>query len=369
MTISITDAVQQTSWVAGALLLALIFSARPANKNSIFPIELTNELKGLAILMIVFSHVGYFLVSDHRFLVPLSNYAGVGVDLFLALSGYGLAVSALRKPLSIGKFYLKRLPRVYLPVIVTLAIFLLLDFFILHRAYPVSTTLQNFLGLFPHADLYNDIDSPLWFITFLLVNYFLFPIIFQRRYPIISAVGLALTVWLFIILVPKLNLISVDLVKFYKLHFLAFPLGVMLAGIINQPPALLKLAIKKLNTKLSLRHLTMFLSALLLVLAGATLAFTYTHSFVGHEWTAEALSSVATVVAILIIFILKPIDFKILALFGVFSFEIYLLHWPIFWRYNFLFGHLPAGIAMLIYLGMFVGLGYLYKKVITKIWA
>jgi len=39
----------------------------------------TQELKGLAILSIVFAHIAYMLVSDSRFLYPLSVAAGVGV--------------------------------------------------------------------------------------------------------------------------------------------------------------------------------------------------------------------------------------------------------------------------------------------------
>ena len=86
MTIFIANAIWETRIVIVGLLLALLVSARRAKNHSFFPPSTTTELKGLAILMIVFSHIGYFLVSDHRFLVPLSNYAGVGVDLFFLLS-------------------------------------------------------------------------------------------------------------------------------------------------------------------------------------------------------------------------------------------------------------------------------------------
>lgn len=123
MTISIFNAVTQTAIVQIFLLLALVVSARRTKDSSFFSADTTTELRGLAILMVVFSHIGYFLVNDHQFLVPLSNYAGVSVNLFLILSGYGLVAAALHQPLLIGAFYLKRFVHVYLPVLITVIFF------------------------------------------------------------------------------------------------------------------------------------------------------------------------------------------------------------------------------------------------------
>lgn len=367
MIISISDVGRETAVVAFGLLLTLAFSARGAKRKTLFPIEVTNELKGLAILMIVLSHIGYFLVSDRQFLVPLSNYAGVGVDLFLVLSGYGLVTSALKKPLSIGSFYLKRLPKLYLPTILTLGIFLLLDSFFLHQTYPLKTTLLNIFGVFPRADLYLDIDSPLWFITFLLANYFLFPIIFHRRFPALSAILMTFATWIFVLGVPTLGILSPNLDHFYKLHFLSFPLGMLLAAILNQPSAWIASTTKKLQATIKNPNTINFFRFIGLILAGSTLYFTYYHSQIGESWIREAIASLAAVISIIIIFILKRIDFGSLALLGVFSFEIYLLHWPLLWRYNFLYGKFPAGIATLMYLSIFLGLGYLYNKLINRL--
>lgn len=367
MIISITDVARETAVVTFGLLFALIISAHGTKRKSLFPIEVTNELKGVAILMIVLSHIGYFLVSDRHFLVPLSNYAGVGVDLFLVLSGYGLTASALRRPLSIGKFYLKRLPRVYLPVIITLGIFLLLDGIFLNQTYPVKTIFLNLLGIFPRADLYLDIDSPMWFITFLMINYLLFPAIFHRRWPAISAMAMALVIWPLVFIIPEINLLSPNLDQFYKLHFLSFPLGMLLAAWINQPSSSLSTILNKIHALLKRHRLTQILRLTGIILAGATLYYNYYHSQIGASWQREAIASLFAVVAILIIFILKKIDFTALYILGLYSFEIYLLHWPLLWRYNFLFGRLPAGIATLIYLGLFTGIGYLFNTMIGRI--
>ncbi|MDO8499830.1 MAG: acyltransferase [bacterium] len=367
MIISITDAVRETTVVIVGLILALVISARISKDHGLFPPQTTTELKGLAILIIVFSHIGYFLVNDHRFLTPLSYYAGIGVDLFFILSGYGLVAAALRRPLSIGQFYLRRLHRIYTPVIITLLLFLLLDRLWLHQTYPLKTVIENLLGLFPRADLYKDIDSPLWYITPLLAYYLLFPLIFRRRWPAISAVLTAVAGWLIILHVPKLNVISVDLIKFYKLHYLSFPLGMLLAAWLNQPFAVVTTTAKRLATLFNQLHLATILRWLAIIIAGGVFLYIHYHPQVGEKWTTEAAVSLIAAMAIIIIFLCKKINFKILTLFGLFSFEIYLLHWPLLYRYNFLYGRLPAGTATILYLALFVGLGYLYQKMITQI--
>lgn len=363
MIISISNAVGETVVVAGALILATLVFVRRSKKTSLFPIETTNELKGLAILTIVLSHIGYFLASDNKFLQPMSNYAGVGVDLFLVLSGYGLVVSAIKTPRSVLQFYLRRLPRIYLPMIITLAIFLIADYFILHKTYPLDTTIKNFFGIFTKANLYEHIDSPLWYITFLLINYLLFPIIFHCRFPLLSAAGMGAAVWLFLKYWPPY-----DMMGYYKLHLLAFPVGMALAGLLTQPPLFLSNLTKKITEK---RVINFILRFAFLVAAGAFLVYSYYHSHVGEKWYREGITSVLSVLAVITIFIVKKIDFKFLAILGMYSFEIYLLHWPLVWRYNFIYGYLPAGSATLVYLALFVGIGYLYQrftgKVATKI--
>jgi hypothetical protein len=104
MLISVTNPVQAT-WIFSIILfIALLVSIKPRKIAEWFPASLTTELKGMAILMIVLSHIGYFLVTDTRFLWPLSIMAGVGVNLFLFLSGFGLTASQMKKDLSVRAF-------------------------------------------------------------------------------------------------------------------------------------------------------------------------------------------------------------------------------------------------------------------------
>lgn len=68
----------------------------------------TTGLKGLAVLMVVWGHVGACLhVSGIQFI------GGVGVSIFLILSGYGLEKSYINNGLQ--KFWNKKLIKVFIP--------------------------------------------------------------------------------------------------------------------------------------------------------------------------------------------------------------------------------------------------------------
>src|SRR3989344_1437294 len=51
-------------------LAVCVFLFRGKNKEGTLGRESTLALKGFAILAIIFSHIGYFLVADHSFLFP-----------------------------------------------------------------------------------------------------------------------------------------------------------------------------------------------------------------------------------------------------------------------------------------------------------
>ena len=360
----ITNAIPQTHLLIIILAIVLLASLRRKKDSSFFSVDTTTELKGLAILMVVLSHIGYFLVSDQHFLVPLSNYAGVGVDLFLILSGYGIMTSALRKPLSTGQFYRKRLSKIYLPVLLTLVILLISDALILHIFYPASLTIKNLLGFFPSADLYTDINSPLWFITPLLVQYLLFPLVFYKRMPLLAPLAIALFGWIMISLdLPKLLSITWGVYNLYRLHFIGFPLGLLLGAVLNQPPIVQKKWLTYIHSVCQSPMIHRLSRWGALVIVTGVVWVLLNHSMVGETWKKEEGLSVLTALAMITFFIIKKTEVRLLTLFGQFSFEIYLLHWPLLYRYHLFYQWVPAGIATLLYLSLFITLGWCYQKI------
>jgi peptidoglycan/LPS O-acetylase OafA/YrhL len=357
MLISINNPIQATWILTIILIIILIASARSQKTKDLFPISLTQELKGFAILAIIFSHIGYFLATDHRFLFPLSIFAGIGVDLFLCLSGFGLSLSAFNKQLTIGQFYKKNLLKLLTPFWISLILFFVLDFLILKIAYSPEFIWHSFVGFFPTADLYQDLNSPLWYFTIILLYYLLFPLIFSRKYPWISALFFYLAGACLIYYDPLWLKNVKDL---YEVHLVAFPLGILMAWLFTSNwPTKLTTKINQLEIKSWLKTIGRYvLIAVLLFIIG----YTAYYSGVGQKPAIEQSYSLITMSAIILLFLIKPIDFKLLSLLGLYSYEIYLLHWPILYRYDLLYKYFPAELATIIYLIVFLVLGFALKK-------
>jgi peptidoglycan/LPS O-acetylase OafA/YrhL len=359
MIVSITNAVAATEILGAIFLLALVVTARKQELSEWFPPALTTELKGLAILMIVASHICYFLVSDHKFLWPLSTMAGIGVNLFLFLSGLGLAASQSRKVLTVGQFYQKRLLKLFIPFWLALGTLLLADWLVLGLTRPWWYIAQSVVGIFTHADLYSDINAPFWYFTFILGYYLLFPLVFSRRRPWLSALILYIIGYLLVWWNPS-GLWSI--IYLYQVHIVAFPLGILAYwGVTRlaaaQSPAIL---VQWARGRQAVPYY--------LILAGLLAALVYAniYSGVGINNNIEQLMSIIAVMALVAIFIIKKWHLPLLSWFGLYSYEIYLWHWPLMYRYDFIFRFMPAGwewLATALYLALFIGLGWVMSKI------
>lgn len=351
MQIKVDDPLLQTTIFAGLLGLVFLLSGRRLKTAPFFSISVSNELKGLAILAVIFGHVGFFLSQNNQFLFPLSAISGVGVNLFLFLSGFGLTVSGLNRPLSPVDFYRKRLSRIFLPLWLVMGLLLTADFFLLGASYPITKTIGNFLGWYPTTDIFRDLDSPLWYFSLILFYYLIFPWLTGKRLILISPLLILLAGWL--ILQFKLP-VDAAVFNLYKLHFFAFPLGMAFAGFSQ-----------------TLSYLERKMAGWVKVGVGVSMAFvvayTAIHSGVGEGLKTEQFISLITMFALVLIFLLKNIEFKLLSLFGQFSYEIYLIHWPLLYRYDMIYKYLPPFLGTLVYLGAFLVFGFALQKVIGRL--
>jgi peptidoglycan/LPS O-acetylase OafA/YrhL len=164
-------------------------------------------------------------VSDSHFLYPFSTFAGTGVDIFLFLSGYGLSMSMSKRPLSVGSFYKQRLLRLFVPFWIVLALIVLVDATILGIQYSPTMLIQSVLAWFPRADVWADIDSPFWYMTWLLLFYLLFPIFWIKRRSYLTALILAFLASAVAFYDP----LHLQTTWLHRLHTLAFPLGILIA--------------------------------------------------------------------------------------------------------------------------------------------
>ncbi len=359
--IYITNPVLQT-WIFSLLLvLALLLTLRRRKDMQLFPLSTTQELKGLAIILIIFAHIGYGLVADTQFLWPLTNLAGLGVNIFLFVSGYGLTSSNIRKPLGIKDFYKRRLKKLFLPFWIILIVYFLLDYFVLNRTYPADYVVRSFAGIFKTADMHSDIDSPLWYFTFILFYYLIYPLLYIKKRPWLSAIIIyAIT---YALLHHSQYIENLDNVRFYQVYTLAFPLGMVAAWLNSKQNDIgkkLKQYFKAVNKSKPLKNLVYYVSIGLFIFL-----------FIYGRWQStpwdsprrEQAINILTMLCLIAVFLLKRVDFKLLYIFGIYSYEIYLLHWPLMSRYDFLFNHVYSWLALVIYMAVFVGLSILLAKV------
>lgn len=360
MNILINNPVQSTQIFLVLFLVALFFSWRKKTETAFFSMAVTQELKGLAVLAIVFAHVGYYLVTDHRFLFPLTIAAGVGVNMFLFLSGYGLTLSALAKKLSIRQFYLRRLPKLYVPFWLSCLLFLGLDFLVSGKHYGFAYVAQTLFGFFPRADIALDLNSPLWYFSFIIFYYLLYPLVFFRRYPWASAGVLYLAGYLVMKWDPPL---LGQVMRLYQVHILAFPLGVLFASLVTgiDWPKLKSKLPGLLFEETRLKPLKRGVYWLVIISLLWAIGYTAYFSHVGDVRWIEELVSLLTMSVAITLFLLKKIESRLLNMFGIYSYEIYLLHWPLLSRFDIFYHAVPAWLATSLYLVLFIIAGYLLQ--------
>jgi peptidoglycan/LPS O-acetylase OafA/YrhL len=328
-------------------------------------------LKGLGILAIVFAHISYMLVTDNTFLYPLSIAAGIGVDLFLFMSGFGLTVGMLKKQMPVIEFYQRRLVKVFIPFWIVLSVLFVCDYLFRDIHYSLVYMLQSFAGLFPRASAFEDVNSPFWYISWMLMFYALFPLLFMRERPWLTAILLAVIANIFALMDP----LHLQVNWLHRLHTNAFSLGILLAWWMHSKPATVKVLEEFRNQPgTKIRYLVAFIA---LITAGymachntpdnwPTVAGLLESSGFDKGFFIGQASSLLAMTALIVFFSLKTFDNKFLYIYGVYSYETYLLHWPLMSRYDIFFHHLPVWAATIAWLVAFLGVGWALRKAIDN---
>ena len=360
------------------LATGLLLSLRRATHDELMPVAVTHELKGLAILAIVFAHISFMLVTDFRFLYPLALGAGVGVDLFLFISGFGLTVGMLKKPLAVLPFYRRRLLRLFIPLWVVLTALFAADAAFLGRSYSAAYVLQSFLGIYPSAIPTDDVNSPFWYVSWILLFYALFPLLFMARRPWLTAMLLAMIANL----VAIVNPLHWQASWLHQLHTNAFSIGMLFAWVLqvrDDSSGRVAAVLRRLRAGERLPPTARYVLLAALAAGAAYLAayneewhwprlaeFLRVAGFSEHFFIGQATSLLATAAAVLF-FTLKRLECRLLRVFGVYSYETYLMHWPLMARYDLFFRYLPAWLAVIVWLAAFLAIGGLLQRITTPV--
>lgn len=191
---------------------------RNVEEGIVFQKSVTDWIKLLACMMVMIHHYSQYAISNHfstNIILRLFDTQGgfLGVALFFFLSGYGLMQSERTKHLSFGVYLVRRLMRVYLPVIVITAIWLAIRCMCLNQCY---VSVFDFLWGFG--------DSVLWFVQVILILYLVFYLYVTARSMLQS-----LCVRMFSLLVVTILATTIVYCNFE--HFMAVSVPLFFIGV------------------------------------------------------------------------------------------------------------------------------------------
>ncbi len=292
-----------------------------------------DELKGVAILMIVFYHVGGVLGFS------ADPHGEIGVDIFVIVSGIGLALA----PGTPGafRFLRRRFQRIYPAYWIVLSAFLAIDALVLDRHYSTGDIVLHYLGIHGWFGdrLALSINDSFWFITLIVALYVLFVVLrrFLGRPDLLLLWGFLVSVALAIYHFRVQRLMGFDHIS---LRIPGFFFGLVTGRLLREG---------RLDVPLSA---ALGAAAVLLFYAPFTQNFFFVSPWVGAGLMAGYVFLVRPS--------LGPGLRGMLAFLGVRSLELFLLHQPLIRDYNLwaqhrLFPHsTPTHLSVVV--GILVGL-------------
>lgn len=300
--------------------------------NSYFCKTTTNNLKAVAIILVILGHLG------------LINYAGAwGVGIFLILSGYGLTQSYIKSGLD--GFFKKRILSVVLPYSIVTFIWICIDY-IFGRKYSILTIITSMIGL----NFKSVIDTTMWYIPFLLLWYIAFFCIFKVFKNDCIKI---LSIFVFSYIVYYNIYEFFDPNVGVRLYTLLFPIGVTLGFIFSR-----ELKISQNNLKNILGNS--------IILSFILFSISLNRS---HIYSYYTLTIIMFSIMIISIFIsVYSFDSKILSFIGKISFELYLIEGVFINKYNFIFKFINNRfLSLLIYFILIFTLSYIFHILITRV--
>lgn len=318
------------------LSLLLLFPYRKIESADFLHKPFTDSLRGFAILVIIIGHFNYRVIENQPLI--LWGWLGAhGVPIFLILSGYAISESYKKKGLL--HFFEKRFMRVYIPFFISNAFFLVLDFFLLGKRY-------NFLSFLQFLSGYKTTIGTYWFLHFLFYFYFLFFIAF-------SLIKTNTGRLFFLFIGSTVPFIFDSFGRIAQETAFSFPIGVLLSS--------RKEILDRIKSTFSLK-LIIFLCSLLILnyfFQSGTSPDVLGKNLQKSFWSLFIISMLYA-----IIHARTP---RVFCFLGRISYELYLLHLPFLYSYDFILYKLPLYFSFPIYMLFIITTALLFQLTIKKI--
>ena len=204
----------------------------------------------------------------------------------------------------------------------------------------------------------------------MMMFYILFPLVFSTKRPWLSAIILSVIATL----IGVYNPLEMGDNWLHRLHTVAFSLGIIFAWLLFETKDKENKLVKVLK---HFRNESKFMPYVVIALMLAVVVYMSLHTTANHWPTLTAIlgkgyfvdqfTSIIIMFAFIIIFSLKRFDNKFLSIYGLYSFEVYLIHWPLMGRYDVFFDILPAWVAVVAWMVTFILVSWLLQKIISPI--
>ena len=291
-------------------------------------IDTTLALKGVAIILLVVGHMARYRILEGAIIGKGPFYIGRwAVMIFLFVSGYGLSKKYGINQID-SEFWLKRFKKLYFPLWVSLFFFIISDYFVLDIVHNPIKLIFNFFGIFWRG---NAINANAWFVTYIICLYL---ILFSISNLKINRFAKILFLFLFSFIISiAISLSSLEkYFTFWKQYTLAFPLGVCFATYHEE---LLNVLDYLYNNRLvSLMILISSIFIFILSLSNHYISNLIPNNFKWIYTQFQVIPFYIFIIAFLSIIVKFNYKSKFLLFFGKYSYEIYLIHFPIIVRYD-----------------------------------
>ena len=140
-------------------------------------LNVVDFLRGYSIFTIVVMHLRWGFAMPN-ILENAFSFGGAGVHVFILVSGFGLCLSQINKPLGYFQFLKRRFTKVYVPYMIIIAISALI---------PFMYSGDRFIAFLSHAFLFKMFDNNLmssfgaqfWFVSMIISFYLVFPLLYK----------------------------------------------------------------------------------------------------------------------------------------------------------------------------------------------
>ena len=335
------------------LLIIIAGCTRKKEFSSFLDIKQTEQLKGIAILLVVVGHL-WVHVSSNRAVPVLGDYA---VSLFLILSGFGLSISQTKEKIK-ADFILRRFRRVVIPYWIVTLVIIVTDFLLLNKAYSITDVITTLAGI-NFSTSVKQIDYTRWFITLLLLYYLMFFIFYRFFNKAHALIG----IFSFSVILCVLNITKIIQICSVE-SIIAFPIGCLIA-FYYEP-------ILQIFNK---RRVELFVGLLLLLTCPVYLLENQNTELIVKIALYGIKMANSFLFCILLILIIGRIGkfyyvSRFLSFCGLISFEIFLIHGPLLIKYNPILKLFPPDfilVSFILLLSLVLILSYCINKALRPL--